>query len=274
MRGATSADARNPTRDHVRHVLLTGASGGLGSALAQALAGRGDRVTLMGRDASRLAAAVALCQSVPSGGHETICCDVTNAAHMHDALLSADRDGPVDILIANAGKGGSAVLAPASGEPLDLARSIIDVNVLGVINSIAPLLERMVERRQGHIVIVSSMAARQGLAEAPVYAASKAAVSVYGHGLRRLLAPHNVRVTIVEPGYIATPMSASLPFQRPFELSAARAAELIVRGIDRGAAEIIFPWQLRWATWLLRLLPMGVVDRALTFASAQTRSRR
>ena len=95
-------------------------------------------------------------------------CDVTDEAKMAMTLADIDARRPVDILIANAGIGGSGVIAPASGEPLDLARRIADVNVLGVINTVAPLTSRLCARAQGHIVIVSSMAGLQGLAESPV----------------------------------------------------------------------------------------------------------
>ena len=200
-------------------------------------------------------------------------CDVTDEAKMAMTLADIDARRPVDILIANAGIGGSGVIAPASGEPLDLARRIADVNVLGVINTVAPLTSRLCARAQGHIVIVSSMAGLQGLAESPVYSASKAAIRVYGEGLRRLLAPKNVRVSVVLPGFIATPMSRSLPFRGPFEWSAERAAARIVRGIERNEAEIAFPWQLSIANSAAGLMPLRLRDRVLGLSRIWTGRR-
>jgi short-subunit dehydrogenase len=253
----------------LQHILLTGASSGLGATLAQCYAQSGSSLSLFGRDATRLAAVAAICRCT-AGDVRTFSCDVTDAAAMAAALVEIDSRRPVDILIANAGIGGIGVLAPPDGEPLDTARRIIDVNFLGVINTIVPLIDRLCARQRGHIVIVSSMAGLQGLAESPVYSASKAAVRVYGEGLRRLLAIQKIRVTVVVPGFIATPMSHSLHFKRPFMWSAERAAERIVRGIDRNEAEIVFPWQLRVAGAALRLLPRRLRDRALSLSRIWT----
>lgn len=253
----------------LRHILLTGASSGLGATLAQLYAQSGHSLTLFGRNEARLAAVAEICR--PTARHvETFSCDVTDAAAMAAALVEIDGRRPVDIVIANAGIGGSAVIAPPDGEPLDTARRIIDVNLLGVINTIVPLVDRLCARQSGHIVIIGSMAGMQGLAESPVYSASKAAVRFYGEGLRRLLAIQNVCVTVVVPGFIATPMSHSLQFKRPFMWSAERAAERIVRGIDRNEAEIVFPWQLRVAGAGLRLLPRRLRDRALSLSRIWT----
>ena len=153
------------------------------------------------------------------------------------------------------------------------ARKIVEVNFLGVVNTVVPLLANLCARRRGHIVIVGSMAGLQGLAESPAYSASKAAVRIYGEGLRRLLAPQGVRVTVVVAGFIATPMSASLPFPRPFEWTAERAASRIVRGIGRNEAEIAFPWQLRLAGSTAMLMPLGLRDRLLAFGRAWTGHR-
>ena len=171
----------------------------------------------MGRDTGRLASVAEACGPT-AASIQCFTCDVTDAEMMEEALTSLDARRPIDTLIANAGMGGSDVLAPSSGEPLALARTITDVNMLGVLNTVAPLAERFCARGCGHIVIVSSLAGMHGLAESPAYSASKAAARVYGEGLRRLLAPRNVRVTVVLPGFIATPMSRSLPFRGPFRV--------------------------------------------------------
>ena len=257
----------------MQHVVITGASSGLGAALARRYAIAGCRLTLLGRNARRLEETGRACRSVGATSVDQVTCDVTDGAMMRAALIAADDRAPVDLLFANAGLGGRDVLAPTSGETSELARSILEVNMMGVAHTVAPLLERLVARRSGQVVIVSSLAALHGLAEAPAYSASKAAARAYGHGLRRLLARHGVRVTVVLPGFVETPMSASLPYQTPLQVSAEKAAETIARGIARGAREIVFPWQLRLAFGMLAILPVGVTDRILAHSSKAMRVR-
>lgn len=258
----------------LRHVAITGGGSGLGAALAREYAARGSRLTLLGRNLDRLEVCAAACRTGGASRVAPVACDVTDADAMRRALAEADDAAEIDILVANAGQGGEQVLAGPAGETVALARSIFEVNTLGVVHTIAPLVERFLARRRGHIVIVSSLAALEGLPQSPAYAASKAAARIYGHGLRRLLAPHGVRVTVVVPGYIATPMSASLPFHKPFLTTAETAARRIARGVDRGAREIAFPWQLRLLAGLVSVLPRPLADRALVSGDRATRIRR
>jgi short-subunit dehydrogenase len=243
-------------------VLITGASSGLGAELARLYASRGVALTLMGRNPDRLRAAVDRCRA--EGASATgLCCDVRDAAAMQAHLLEADARLPLSTVIANSGIGGIEVMARQGHEPAELARQVVDVNLLGVINTIAPLQQAFIARKRGTFAVVSSMAAFEGLAEAPAYAAAKAAVRIYGHGLRRLLAPHGIHVGVVTPGFVATPMSASLPLTPPFLWTAERAARRIVLGLDRKEAEIAFPFAMRAGVGLARMLPVRVVDLAL-----------
>jgi short-subunit dehydrogenase len=254
------------------HVVITGASSGLGAALARGFAAQKKRMTLLGRDRLRLQKVADECLGV--GATVNIaCCDVRDASVMQDVLSGADNLWEVDTVIANAGIGGADVVVKREGEPADLARRIVEINLLGTVNTVAPLQDRFVARRKGRIVVMSSMAAFEGLAEAPMYAASKAAVRIYGHGLRRRLAPHGVQVNVVSPGFVTTPMSQSLPFSQPFPWSAERAAQRILRGISRNEPEIAFPWQLQWGVALSSILPISLADRAMVFASTSLRRR-
>ena len=251
------------------HIVITGGSSGIGAALARRYVGRGDFVTLLARDPAKLEQARADCLRDTGRAPAILVGDVTQAANLGSLLRAADAERPIDILIANAGIGGREVLAPPEGEPADLARRILDVNTLGAINTVSPVLGAMAARGRGHIVLVGSIVSSVALPQSPVYCASKAAVHSYGHGLRRLLMERGVRVSVVSPGFVDTPMSRSLPYARPFLVSADRAAAIIVRGIDRNRAEIVFPWPVRLTIALSALLPVRLVDRLLAAASAR-----
>jgi short-subunit dehydrogenase len=186
---------------------------------------------------------------------------VTDANAVERWVIARDDEQPIDLLIANAGVGGAATMAPVGGESGPLARHIFSVNTLGVINTVTAVLARMVQRQRGHIVMVSSLAGYVGVPDAPVYSASKAAVRVYGDGIRRLVRSAHVKVTVVSPGFVETPMSASLPARGAFEWSVDRAADYIVARVARGARQVVFPWPLRLGVALASALPVWFVDR-------------
>lgn len=245
-----------------RHVLITGASSGIGAALARAYAQSDVRLSLTARNPVRLEEVATHCHAV---GAETLwqSIDVVDGTALADWIAECDEARPVDLVIANAGVGGERVIAPAAGESLSVAHDIVATNILGVANTIIPLLPRFVARGKGHIAIMSSLAAFIGLPQAPLYSASKAAVRMYGDGLRRLLAPKGVRVTVICPGFVETPMSASVPENRPFLWNADRAASRIVAGLARGNREIVFPWPLSVMARLANVLPTAFLDSVL-----------
>lgn len=244
------------------HILITGASSGIGAALARCYAREGMRLSLVARNEERLRQVALECR-IAGAGTQCKTIDVTQSEAMCAWIEECDAQQPIDMVIANAGIGGEHVIAPPAGESLSVSREIIETNVLGVTNSVIPLLPRFVARGKGHVVIMSSLAARVGLPDAPLYSASKAAVRVYGHGLRRLLAPRGIRVTVVCPGFVATRMSASVPGRPPFLWSAERAAARIVAGLGRGKREISFPWQLAALTRFAAGLPAPLIDPLL-----------
>jgi short-subunit dehydrogenase len=246
-----------------KHVVITGASSGLGAALARAYAKAGVRLTLSGRHEERLASVAAECVAA---GAETsvVVCDVTDAAGMAAWLASADQARAIDIVFANAGIGGRAAIAPPHGETGATAHLIIATNTLGVINTATPILPRFVERRSGHFVVISSLAGLLGLPHSPAYCGSKAAVGIYAEGLRRLMRPHGVRVTVVNPGFIDTPMARSLPTIQMW--SADKAARAVKSAVSRGKAEFTFPWSLRLAIVAARVAPNWLLDAVLARA--------
>lgn len=251
-----------PARDTPRHLVLTGASSGLGRALALHYAAPGRVLSLTGRDATRLNAVAEACRA---NGAEVAAqpLDVTDAGAMADWLEARDQAAPVDLLIANAGLGGLAALAPRGGEDGAQARAMVEVNLLGLINTLTPLLPAMRARKQGHLVLVGSIQGGIGLPQSPIYSASKAAVRIYGDGLRRLLRADGLRVTTVLPGFVDTPMSRSLQMARPFLWPADKAARRIARDVARGARYSIFPLPLQLAVGLGRVLPGALVDLVL-----------
>jgi len=242
-----------------KHVVITGASSGIGAALAEAFAREGARLTLFGRNAERLEAVAGRCKTWGVEPWLRVA-DVTDEAVMRHLLAVCDQETPIDIVIANAGIGGSDAMAATSGEDAGVVGDVLRTNVLGVTNTVAPLVSRFHTRKRGHIVIVSSLAGLIGLPDTPAYSASKAAVRTYGHALRRLFAGSGVKVTVVCPGFVETPMGANLPFRGPFTWSADRAAVYILRGLERGKREIIFPFPLALAMGLATYLPMSVAD--------------
>ena len=241
------------------HIVITGATGGLGRALAEYYAAPGRTLSLSGRNAERLAMAEAACRARGASVDGQIL-DVTDAEATQAWITRRDDALPIDILITSSGLGGAAVVAPPTGESGQLARDIVSTNTVGVINAVTPLLARMAERRHGHIVLIGSIQATIGMPQSPVYCASKAAVQIYGDGLRRLMHQHGVRVTNVLPGFIDTPMSQSLDMARPFCWSAEKAAERIARAVARGAPQYVFPWQLRLSIAAQKFLPITVSD--------------
>lgn len=251
-----------PGRDGPPHVVITGASSGIGAALARHYSTPGRRLTLIARDQIRLEAVAAAGRTL-GARVDVHAADVTDAAAIERALMAADTEEPVALLIANAGIGGRSSLAPASGEPGPVAREIFTTNALGVINTVAPLLPRFIDRRSGQIAIMSSLAGLVALPACPAYSASKAAILAYGTALRRLAAPHGVHISVICPGFVDTPMSADLPFHRPFLWSADRAARYVARALARGRREIVFPWPLALAVRTLGLLPAAMADRIL-----------
>ncbi len=239
------------------NILITGASSGLGAALARAYAAPGGCLGLLGRNRERLAAVAEACR-VRGAVCETAALDVTDREGMAAWLQDFDTRHPVDLVMANAGiSGGTDGMA---GETEAQARRIFATNVDGVFNTLHPLLPRMKERRRGQVAIMSSLAGLRGLPTAPAYSASKGAVRLYGEGLRQDLAPFGVHVSVICPGFITTPMTAVNTFPMPFLMSAEQAARRIRHGLNAHRARIAFPQRLYMPLLLLSALPVAWGD--------------
>lgn len=239
-------------------VVLTGASSGIGRALALAFAQPGMQQLLIGRDVERLAATAAAVREA-GARVETAVLDVRDAAAMSAQLTAFDATTPVDIVVANAGV--SAGLSPgrmpeAPGE----SRRLLDTNYGGVLNTVEPLLPAMITRGHGQIVLISSLAGLRALPDMPSYSGTKAGVRGYGVALRGWLRPKGIAVTLVYPGFVTSPMSARHGGRRPFELSAEDAAHIIRRAIERRRSVVAFPLPLVIGIALSKLLPARLSD--------------
>lgn len=242
-----------------RSIVITGASSGIGEALALLYAAPGVALALTGRDAGRLLSVADRCRE--RGARVTAApVDVTDRDGLARWLLEVDGETPVELLIANAGVSAGTGHA---GESEAQARQILEINVTGVLNTLHPLIPAMRARGRGQLAIVSSLAAFRGVPGAPAYCASKAAVRVYGEALRGELAPAGIGVTVICPGFVKSRMTARNPFPMPFLMETEAAARRIRAGLASNAARLSFPFPLVAAVWLFATLPAAWTDRLL-----------
>jgi len=243
-----------------RHVIITGASSGIGAALGYGLASAGAAVGLIARRGELLEQAV---ERIRGRGGRSACvaADVRDAGATRAAVWALEAElGPCDVVIANAG---IHRYTPADRFDPQAADEIFATNVGGVVHTLAAVLPGMVQRRQGHIAAVASIAGMIGLPEVGAYSASKAAVITLLESLRLDLHPLGIRVTTLCPGFVDTPLVANHDRRvLRFVLTVEQAAERIARAIEQGRTEYWFPWQ----TWLMariaRLLPFWLYRRA------------
>ncbi|MCP3101198.1 SDR family NAD(P)-dependent oxidoreductase [Myxococcus sp. K15C18031901] len=242
-----------------RTALVTGASSGLGRGLALWLARRGLRVFAAGRRVTHLQALAAEAQAA-GVTVEPVELDVARADATLERLRELDSEcGGLDLVVANAGVGG---VTNGRRMDWDKVRSIIDTNVTGATATLSAVLPQMVERRRGHVVGISSLAAHRGLAGHAAYSASKAFLATFLESLRVDLAGTGVRVTTIFPGFVKSEMTAKNDFPMPFLMETEAAVELMGSGILRGETELSFPWQLALPSRLAKVLPNPLFDVA------------
>jgi len=253
-------------------VFITGASSGIGAALAREYAARGAVLGLLGR---RTDALHALAASLPaSGDHHIYTVDVTDHAAL--AAAAADfiaREGGADVVIASAGVSAGTL----TERPGDLSQfaEIFAINVTATVATFAPFVETM-KRKEANgvaprrLVAIGSVAGIRGMKGAGAYCASKSAVHTYAESLRLELQPHGIRVVTIAPGYIDTPMTRQNRFPMPFLMPVDRFAATAVRAIDAGVRYRVIPWPMGVVARVLRLLPNVLFDAL--FAHAPTKS--
>jgi len=254
-----------------RKVFITGASSGIGRALALFYAAHGARLGLLARRAEALQTLAGELAAAGAGAVFTYPLDVTDAPGLQAA--GADfmaRCGVPDIVIANAGV--SVGTLTEGGEDLEAIRRVFDVNVFGMAATFAPFAHAMRGVGGGRLVGIASVAGIRGLPGAEAYSASKAAAIAYLESLRLEMRDAGVKVVTICPGYIETPMTAVNPYRMPFLLPAPEAARRFARVIERGTSYAVVPWQMGIVAKLLRVLPNALYDRL--FARAPRKPRR
>lgn len=236
-----------------RRAWITGAGKGIGRAVALKLAARGVQVAASARTVADLES---LARDAGDGSVVPFPVDVTDEAAVAATVEAIEaRFGALDLAILNAGTHVPVRARDFRAEPF---HTLMEVNVLGVVHGLAALLPRFMARRSGRIVVVSSVAGYRGLPTAAAYGASKAALINMCEALKPDLDRHGVGITLVNPGFVRTPLTDKNPFRMPFLMDPDDAAERLVRGVERGRFEVTFPRRFTWGMKLLRCLPYSL----------------
>ena len=249
-------------------VLLTGASSGIGEGIALALANKGAVLGLLARRENLLSELVQKCEAAGAIAY-TLSCDVVDTDAVHNAAAKLrEKCGHIDILIANAGIGGN------NRETRDLqpdaVKKVIDINLLGAVNSVHAVLPQMLERGSGHLVAISSLAGFRGLPKSAAYSASKAGMTAFFESVRLDVQQKGIDVTIIQPGFIRTPLTEGRTNKMPFLMELDDAIPHFLNAIERKKKFSAFPWQLATIVRLGKIMPAAIYDRIATRATYRT----
>lgn len=245
-----------------KHILITGASNGIGAALAKSYADTGVALYLSGRDQTRLTKIAGECAKLGANINIKLI-DVTNQQEMREWISSLPH---LDLCIANAGIA-IGDISPNDEGYEDVARKIFDVNLIGVMNTIHPAIDIMKTQSFGQIAITSSLAGYRGLPTAPAYSASKTAVKAYGEALGPSLRKDNIHMSVICPGFVKSGITDKNKFPMPFLMSAEKAAQLIKRKLEKRETLISFPLPMRLISWIFKSLPTKLSLKILSLSS-------
>ncbi|VAV89688.1 Oxidoreductase, short-chain dehydrogenase/reductase family [hydrothermal vent metagenome] len=230
----------------------------MGEALAKDYAGDGITLYLSGRNQQRLEQVREDCLQLGAEVH-TALVDSADEKAMSDWINDCNWTAPLDLVIANAGIGTGFTTDMDLGEH---TKSIFEVNVTGVFNTVHPAIRLMRKRGRGQIAIISSLAGYHGMPGAPAYSTSKACVKAYGEALRGLYAQEGIEVNVVCPGFVKSRITARNKFPMPFLMETDRAVRVLRRGLEKNQGRITFPWQLSLILgFMVRFLPEWMFDR-------------
>lgn len=242
--------------NNFKNIVITGATSGIGFALAKAYAKQNINLFLCGRNNDKLQEIKNICQKLQANVEVKIL-DVTNENEAKNWILDINKNHTIDLVIANAG-----ISAGTEGgtESFEQVQKIFQTNIDGVLNIIHPAIEIMKKQKFGQIAIMSSLAGFRGLPSSPAYSASKSCVRVYGEGLRGNLEQFGIKVSVICPGYIKTPMTAVNSFPMPFLLEVEDAVKIIKNGLEKNKSRIAFPFPLYFVVWFATLLSNKIID--------------
>ncbi len=244
-----------------KNILITGASSGIGKALAESLSKRKCNLALLSRKKDLIDEIAE--KSNGSAKIITIKCDVTNKLEVQEAFekVKTESGSQIDIAILNAGISRRADIKKFNSSD---AEKIINTNVLGIIYCVENLIQDFISRKNGTIVGVSSLADSRGFPNSGFYSASKAAATKILESLRLELKPYNVKVITVKPGFVRTPMTDKNEFKMPFLMDVDEAAKIIIKGIEKEKSVIQFPFLTALGSKILSILPNTIYDFLLS----------
>ncbi len=242
-----------------QNILITGASSGIGEAIAVAYAKKGVKLYLSGRNQERLDKVVELCKDKGAEVFVEII-DVADKNAMFNWVIDCDAKSELDLVIANAGISKGSMGGDESPEQ---TYSIFDTNIGGVLNTVLPIIDIMKNRGRGQIAIMSSIASYKGLPSAPAYSASKSCIRTWGEALRGQLAKFGVEVSVICPGFVKSRITDANTCPMPFIMPADKAANIIKDRLEKNWGKIVFPWQMAFVMWLLGALPCFITDELM-----------
>lgn len=237
-------------------IIITGASSGIGAAMAAEYSNPNTRLFLFGRSIERLAQIEKICLA-KNAEVQTFTADIRQENIIANYIKEITKQNKIDLLITCAGVSAGTLNQP---ETMEQVKDVFETNLNGTLNTIMPIIPHMIANKSGTLVFISSMAGLVGLSSAPAYSASKAAVKIFGDALRAYLKKFNITICMVIPGYVETPMTEKNNFPMPLKISAQEAARIIVRGIEKKQGIITFPKVTYYLLKIFNLLPYQIID--------------
>ncbi len=232
-------------------ILITGANSGIGEALAIEYSSPKTKLFLIARNKKKLENTKIKCEKKGSN-IEIASIDVREKEKLSKYFTKISKNNNIDLVIANAGISANKI---SDIEEETQIEELIDINIKGVINIINPAQRIMMKQNYGQIVIMSSLASFKAVAGSESYSATKAYVRIFGEGLRLKLAKFNIKVNVICPGYVKTPLTDLNNFPMPFLMNVGKAAKIIRKGVEKNNARISFPWQLYYLILIITFLP-------------------